>query len=475
MAAGKRFGQFLVPSIFQGALSIIMLPLITYVLGPKDYGVFALVSAVTAIGVAVSSAGSGYILAAHYPILDVRERQSVVSTLILVGTSVSGLFATIVLLAWAELSQISSVFSAVPTSGLMMAMFGIVISYPWLIATEVLTLERRAYLYAVVLMVQSSVSAISILLGLYVFDLGLVSLFLGVFAGALIAVFGATVALKSYVRLVVSRKWLREMYNLGPLALISNVMEQIYALVERYLLSLSVGLYQLGLYSHAHSYKNLSMVGVNAVGRTIWPRMLEESRSDGDFRDVGIPWTMTQIALTSLGLFFATVGKEFIGLLTHGKFIDAYIWVALLFVILLLQNTGKVQSSILYAHNQGQWLAGLMITSIGVASILLLALVPMVGLLGAIIAMFSQHLLFRVGVQWRAARCRESKFLDIWAVTGMFVIMATVLCVKLFDYGFHARVTFFLVMFFLLAVGARRQVAGLFSLFPVLGGRRSET
>src|SRR4051812_12981529 len=69
-----RFSLYFLPSVFSAGLSFLMLPLVTRVVGPAEYGVFALVSAYTAFGSALATLGGNYIISHRFPDATVAER-----------------------------------------------------------------------------------------------------------------------------------------------------------------------------------------------------------------------------------------------------------------------------------------------------------------------------------------------------------------------------------------------------------------
>ena len=85
----RRILLFSVPPVFQSAVSFALLPLMTLVLGPRDYGTFALVTAVTSFGTALSTLGGGYVLAQRWPTADEYTRCRIVTSLLLLSVVVA--------------------------------------------------------------------------------------------------------------------------------------------------------------------------------------------------------------------------------------------------------------------------------------------------------------------------------------------------------------------------------------------------
>lgn len=65
----KKFSFFLLPSVVQSIVAIAVLPIATRVIGSEEYGVFALLTSLAVFGTVFASVGTGYLVAAHYPVI----------------------------------------------------------------------------------------------------------------------------------------------------------------------------------------------------------------------------------------------------------------------------------------------------------------------------------------------------------------------------------------------------------------------
>lgn len=475
MSFARKFSFFLMPPIFQGLLSFVMLPVVTKILNPRDFGVFALLTAFTSLGTTIASMGSGYLLAAYYPVVDFHKRRSLISSILAIGIIILFLFIGIFIILWPMVIDRWEVFAAMPSGGVILAFTAMLLAFPWYIATDVVTLEGRARLYGTIVIGQSIASAVAVTICLYLFKLELLSLFVAATAGSLITLFGGSVVLKPYLGFSVSKQWIREILKLGPIVSLGNILDNLQIFLERYVLSLFVGLNQLGLYSHSQQYKTLIAMGVKAAARSIWPVTLSEARKEnGDFYYTKKVWTVVNVGVIAVGLLFATLGKEIIALLTHDKFTQAYSLVALWTVYILVQNTGKPQAGILFAFNQGKVWSKMLIGAISISILIIIPLVKVFGLIGALVAMLCQQILFRIGIQLYVRKKWITPFQDEWAIIGTFFILTALALSRYFQFKFLGNLYLFFVLLTILMLLRRQIIKDVLFRIPVFNRFRTK-
>lgn len=424
MSLVARFRWFLVPSVLQGAVSFATLPLATLLLGPADYGAFAVVSAITALGGAISSLGSTYLFSKAFSKESPEQVRQAVSQQVVFSMSIAVVFAITLILAWRQLAKLSSSLMDVPTSGLVLSALAMVPATLWALALDVLTLDGRAKTFALVGTAQSLVSAATLLCGLFLLGLEGVALFLSGAIGSIVAGAGGYIVLRRYL------EWPRFSKNefgalRGAVSLtVANVIEVIYLSVERNLLAVLDGLASLGLYSHSQQYRLMVGVATKALARSVWPVTLNEAKiCPTQFRNTGHYWGLAHLVLSFVGLVFAALGVELIGLLTHGKFSDAGPYAAMGIAYLLIQNCGKPQTGVLYADGESKLFARISIVATLCALATALYVIPLFGIWGALLALFIQQVVLRLAIQFYVARMITTPFQDGWALAGFGVII----------------------------------------------------
>ena len=416
-----RFSLYLAPSVIQVGISFVMLPIATRVVGPREYGIFALASAYTGFGTALATLGGSFIIAHRFLGATLDEQQEVVSTVTLLGLMAVALYGAVIYLIWPFLPGTPDVSYLLLT----LSMAAVVIGQPWVVALDVLTIQGQARTFAAMSVVQSIVSAALLALGLFKFKIGVTSFFISQLGAALVSLVAAVYILRPFLGLRLNRGVMGELKALGVLSGLSNTAESMQVAVERSALSLHAGLSELGIYSNSQAYRGFASVPVKAVARSIWPITLRDARDpNSDFAETKQAWDIAYLFLTASGIFFATLGDWLIGTLTHGKFTAAYLVAMVWMMFLLLQNTGKPQVGVMYGLGAGRKYARLVILSVGVGVVALLLLTPWLGIWGAVVGAIVQQTFLRIAIQRVASSIRRTPFQDNWAFVGIAYIAA---------------------------------------------------
>lgn len=425
MRFAQRFSLFLAPSVLATAVSLMMVPITTYVLGPEAFGVYGLTVSITAMGWGLSLIGSSAVCCAHFPLLGTAERQRLVSSMLFVALAVAALFCLGVAAGWPLVARYADGYSAVPASGLTLSLMAVMLGVPWMVAQDVITLDGRAKGFALTTMAQTVVTSLVTVACLYVWKLGVLALFISAVAGAAVYFIGAIVLLRAYLVPRISGKWVRQIFAVGPASAAVTVTEAVQTNIERGVIASIAGIGALGLYVHAQNYRVLVAQVLKAAARPIWPVSLIEAReADASFRRTRTVWAAVYLGLSVVGITFAMFGPEIIGALTHDRFVDAAPIATFFMVFLLVQNAGKPQTAVLYRDGAVRGFYWIQAASSIVWVLLLIVFVRSVGVIGAVLALMAQALVVRVGVQVLARRRGPSPMTDGWLLGGIVMIVA---------------------------------------------------
>ena len=432
-----------------------MLPLVTGVAGPHEYGVFALVNGYTAFGTALATLGGNYVVSRRFPDATMEERRGIVSTVLVLALVTVSVYGLLLIGAWPLLPGTEYA----PLSCLAVAVIAMIIGQPWVGALDIVTVRGEARTFAAVAVFQVITTSAALLIGLYQLRLGLMSFFVSQLIGATVSVAGASVALRGLIQWRLDGSVLRELRSLGLLSAMGNVAESVQTAVERTALSARVGVANLGIYSNSVSYRVFAATPIGAIAKSVWPATLAEaSDTTSQFERTKAAWDLGYIGLTGAGIFFATLGDLAIGALTHGKFTAAYGFATFWMVYLLLQNSGKPQTGILFRLGGGPTYARLVVRSSLVGIAALLVLVPLFGLWGAAASATAQQLFLRGSIQVAARRLRPTPFQDGWAAFGVVYIGVVYLVRRLVDGSPAVNAEIFLIVSALLVFLARREL-----------------
>jgi O-antigen/teichoic acid export membrane protein len=396
-------------------ISFVTLPLATRILGPANYGVFALGATIAGFGSILATLGTTFFISNTFAGSGLSERRQLISTLVARTALLAAGWAVLILAGALALRGHVDLLDEVPLKGLALVLLGAILATPWTIAIDVLTVEGKASWFSLSLIVQAVSNAVVLLVALYVFELRGLSLFVGSLAGSVAALVMSLVVLRPYLapRLGLLRTRLGQRQFLPTQAL-----EAVHPVVERTLLANYTGFSQLGIYAHSLAYRSLILQGMNAVNRATWPVTLEEAKARTAFSVTGRVWAAVHLAIAMVSVPFILFGDQLISLLTNDKLTAAWVFLAPWFVLVLLQSSGKAATGVLYATGVSSTVAKLGLLANVVAISSLVIFVPLLGAAGAAVALLLQALVFRVALQLLARRRAAIPFQDWGAVAA---------------------------------------------------------
>lgn len=457
MSIRARSSRYLASSVVASGLSLVTLPLTTRILGPVDYGVFALGTTIAGVGAVVSTLGVTYVVASRWRDAGDEERAGMVTTIVALGVAIACLWSAAAIGADLALRSRLDFLHELPLDALALALGGTVLAPVWAVASDVLTIEGRAGSFSSVAVAQSVVTAAATLVALFAFDLGVLSLFAGLAAGAVVSCAAGVAVLAPYLRPRIDLRWRRELAQ-GSFGA-AQALESAHPFLERLLLSRFAGLADLGLYTHSQRYRAIAFQASGAVNRAVWPVTLDEARDARlDFPTTRRTWAPLHVAVAVLGIGLAALGDRLVSLLTNGKFTDAAVYLGPWFVLLLLQLSAKPEVATVYALGRGQVAARVSLRANAVALVAAALLIPPFGTWGAVGALLAQALVYRVGVRVPARRLRPVPFQDHWALLGIALVLATFAAKTALDPGLEGSLVLFAAAEAALLVTAARML-----------------
>jgi len=467
MSLSNRLTLFFIPTVVSSVISFAILPLTTAKLDPDDFGLFALLQSFGALISSFSVIGSGYLWAAYFPRLDKSERPYFVTTMLFTGL--------IFILSWAFLFWLLWPFQEYIGLGLSqddrllygMAIVSSILAYPWIHAIDYLTLEAKAKHYAVIVITSVLISATITLFCLYYLNLHIKSLFIANISSSLVFGIGSFYVLKTYLRpFNYSKRWVKTIFFKGVPTAPGNMFESGAVVLERNILSASLSLNSLGLYTHSQSYRSLVYVGIKALARTIWPVSLKEAHEKSlHFPLTRAAWEPLFFLLTVGGLLSGAVAKEAITILTHGKFTAVAGYVTCWFIYIAIQSAGKEHMAVLYAANQGVFITYLTVMCQLLFIGCLFVFIPLFGIWGAIVAAISQQLTYRIFIQIKAAKIQTVPFNDGIVLNCIGFVLVSLIVQMLFWDHFEYRITCFSLLIAFHIYLSRNVIKELFSVF----------
>lgn len=426
MRSSRLAGQVttnLTANVVQGLLGIALIPLATRILGPEEYGTYGMAIVVAGLVVALCETGAAYVLYGHFS--DVRDdgRRELFSSLLALSAATGTVAAALLWLLWPLLDHFDSTMAALSPLERALLCLAVPCRTMWAIASPILIAQMRSNWVAVCILLQAVTVFSVVLVSLYVFGQGRAALFWGNMAGAAATLALALFAIGRSAWAAPRLHWLRKVVRIAPGAWLAGLADNLRATVESAVVIRVAGSAGLGNYNHARLYHGLLMQGTNAFANVLWPIALQDAKDpSSQFMRIRLAWNFVYLCLTLIGLVFVFFGEFIVALLTNGKFDQAAAWVPFFVVYLLVQNSGKPATALLYAANRGNTLSALRIVTTSVAIGALLILVPQFGVPAALAIGITEMALTRVLVQLAARRIQAVSFQDQWVLLGCVVI-----------------------------------------------------
>jgi O-antigen/teichoic acid export membrane protein len=367
----KNFLYYLLPSIIIGSASaFIMVPITTYYLDPKDFGVAAIMNAITMPLGPLSSTGVAWVLSAYYYKIDDAERKIMLFNL-LVFDLVLRLFWVVLfwLLAPTLLPVIVKDFQPQYLFFFSLNLITFLLMTFWTSISALIILQQRGSVHALFEVCQWSVGAVTTVVCLVIFRLSTVTLFVGPIFSGIFSFIAGLVYVRKYVTPKMKVKWVSEIVKVGIPSIPTDVADIAKNISDRYFIQRWLNLSLLGIYSHSQSYKNVFLMGGRAFNRTIGPLALEIFSKGADPQRLHRDLKKWYGLLCIGGAFVTFFSHEVVNILTHGKFIAAAPLVPVWYLMLLSFAYGNPYTYFLLAHKRNLFLmySGIVISVVFVA------------------------------------------------------------------------------------------------------------
>ncbi len=436
-----RFALLLVPGLLQGVLSIAVLPFATLILTPADYGAYALVVGYAAVLGAVASMGASIILSNRFQPAVSPESRALVSSMLFMVLAASCLLALVSVFAFLVIGAGYPALAGLPFIGIVFALVDMIASSVWGIAFTIAILSRKVRAYAAFMTMRAVAVPAAVLSALFVLDIhGPTALFCGSLLGGLVFVAGTVKIAAPYIRPMIDWRLLVDLFKSGSMLSTANLLETAQLLVERSVIASSISLTATGIWTHAQLYPGMLMTAMRpAIGST-WPKLREEAMEEPASFTAGRHLShLTGAVFATATVTMALIGREFIDALTNGRFVDAAPFATILTAALGLRLAGRPQHAIIIAHGYMRYATlATGLPAIG-AMVMVSILVPIWGLVGAVIASVGYSLLFLGLIYGFAMRIRPTRIRDGGMFAGFFAALAALALVELQQPPFLAR------------------------------------
>ncbi|MEK9132844.1 MAG: oligosaccharide flippase family protein [Patescibacteria group bacterium] len=389
MSDRKNFFYYLLPSIVSSLVGIATIPITTYFLDPKDFGVYAILSAFVMPVVALSTTGVSWVLGGHFYKTEGDDNRSLIFNILFFDFIFKSFwilllwFLSPLLLPWLVNGYQAgySLFFKLSLVTILLSTFTASISYA-------LVLKREAKKHAVVEITGPIVSATVTILCLYVLKLTTISLFLGPLGAEIASVLIGLWFVRNSIKINLDKKWFREIIKVGLPSMPLELVNLLSNISDKYFVQRFMNLSSLGIYSHSTNYKSVFSLGFKAFNRVFAPHVLEGFSNENEIKIAKLKKQLVKwIGLAGIGgIFVSLFSKEVVNILSHGKFIEAAPLVPLWYLLIFFMGFGTTYQQFLFVRKKSLYLT---ISGVftGVISIGLIALgAAKFGMMGAVVA-----------------------------------------------------------------------------------------
>jgi O-antigen/teichoic acid export membrane protein len=407
-------------------INLLLLPLFTAYLTPKDYGVLALLALLTLVAQPLFSLGLNAAMGPCYFEENKAERKwetvwtsfliLLISSIVL--SSIAWLFPrdlSILILRTSEYGQLVSLT-------LTGCAFGI-LSSPFM---QRIQFEEKAKTFVILALSTSLISIILCVVTVVIFHWGVMGMVISQLIGQMITFLFFFIAGAKGTKFIYSKPIAKELLRLGIQLIPSFVFLFILMQSNRYILQWYGGLEQVGIYSIGYNIGMVMSVAVSAVSTAWYPFFMTflEKQKDAEIL-FGRIFTYYIYIFGSLCMLFFVGAKLIVTMMTQPAFHKAYIVVGFAASAQFFIGAFNMFLPGMYYKKEMKYVSlvqGLTATiSIG----LNIVLIKWVGLLGAGISLSLSHLLMAV-FQYLWNVHRKDEYIRIkyeWSRLACFMIL----------------------------------------------------
>lgn len=374
------------------AAGLILLPILTKIFTPEDYGVIDTVVTIISflsliIFLGLNSATQRF----YFKETDSKKNSNTISTAFwfLVFFSIT----TVGILSFFS-EQISALlFETTRYTNLIIVAL---LSIPFLLLTtffkDVLRLKFKPLRFGFISITQLVVRVVFVLIFVTLFKMGLAGNFLGILVGALFTSAIALFFIRKEIVFAFSLGKIKKLLAFGVPLAFAGIAYWVISLSDRFLILKMLNLGDLGIYAVGNKIASVLLLFVTAV-HLAWSPFIYETNEKQDIKPI-ITKTITYSLLFFLfiGVGITVFSNEAIKLLTTDEYLSAiYVIPTLVFGVVLLGVSGIISTGLSIVQKTSAITKAAIIAA-GIKILLTMILIPHYGILGAAIATFLSYL-----------------------------------------------------------------------------------
>lgn len=353
----KSFIYYLLPSVVIGILSILMVPLSTYYLNSKDFGIFAILNALAMPIVPLSSAGFIWVLSANYYKIDKKEKKTLIFNTVFLDFVLRFLWVFIFWISSSKmLPMIIKDYEPRYDFYFKLTLISVLLMTLWPSVSYLIVLQKKGLIHAIFEISQFLVRIVAVIICFTLLKLTTITLFIGPLISGLFSLFICLWYIRRYIIPKLSKKWFIEIFKVGVPSIPANLFEILTNISDRYFIQRWISLSQLGIYSHSLSYRNIFTMCTKAFSHSFSPCALETFSFGIDSKDLEGKLKIWYGLLGIAGVFITLFSYDIVKILTHGKFIAAAPLVPLWFLFMLSFTYGMPYLQFLFVHKKNAFM-----------------------------------------------------------------------------------------------------------------------
>ena len=418
----RDIASYALLTAFARGLQFLMLPLLTRIVSPADYGFIDLLSTLTALLTILMSLSMESAVARMW-----NEAQATHRTARLLGSAILfvALYGTLLFLVlWVASDAIAVHVVGRPEAAASIttaAATALAISVSGL-PQIVLRMERKIFRFGFLQVLQSALGIVLSLLLMLKCGQGLYGLFLGTLLAAVLVLLLGLVWVREHLTWTVSLPQLRECLNYGlpltPAVFINWANGQ----ADRFILLSLLGLGVVGVYGAAAKVASIIALLVE-VFRLAWLPAAMQQLDDGRTRDGFFRHGLTGYlgVMCSVGLLLVAYSRELLVALTTGDYAAGYVSIPWLIGAQILYGSASITNAGMLASKKtgGNSIAAFAGAAANIG--LGLALVAAFGMSGSAVGSFVAAFIFTAMLMMLSARQVGIPF-DVPVAVGMIAV-----------------------------------------------------
>lgn len=337
-ATARNYLLYLIPSLFQTGIGVLMVPVTTFFLDPADIGIVALLMTVALPVKAFAPSGAAWVIGGNYFNATEAARRAMLFNVLVFELLLRG-FLILLLYVVAEpvLRWLVTDYRPEYLGFMKLVLASSLAGSLWPTISYFMTVKSHPLPLAFFSLVQTLSSALTTTFCLAVLGLGVESLFLAMLVAACISLTMELLYVARFVDFSFQRHWLQEIARTGLLSAPGGFAEVVSNMVDKLAIQRWSDLGTLALYSHSQNYQSIFKMLSSAFTKTLTTEGLRIYSHELDTAPLERKLSSYYGILSVVGVGVALFSNEIIAFLTHDKFTGSaplvLIWYLLVFSV----------------------------------------------------------------------------------------------------------------------------------------------